>query len=79
MRSATQPDAFLALSTPASRDAVKLETVRLLALSLLNTTEKPHHDDGPVRVRGEIFVTLPGGVVPQVLADAIAFAFRAGP
>ena len=79
MRSATQPNAFLAPPAPASRAAVKLETVRRLALSLPDTTKEPHRDHGPFRVRREIFVTLPGGVVPQVLADAIAFAFRASP
>jgi len=38
---------------------VKIAAVRRFALSLPETTEKPHFDYSSFRVRGKIFVTVP--------------------
>ena len=38
---------------------MKLETVRVAAMALPETTEEPHHHFGSFRVRGKIFVTIP--------------------
>ena len=43
---------------PKTQD-MKLDAVRKLALSLPDTTEKPHHEFGSFRVKGRIFVTVP--------------------
>jgi hypothetical protein len=38
---------------------VKLAAVRVLALSLPEVTEEPHHQFDSFRVRGKIFITVP--------------------
>ena len=38
---------------------MKLAAVRVLAFSLPEVTEEPHHQFGSFRVRGKIFITMP--------------------
>lgn len=40
---------------------MKIDSIRMYAMSLEAVTEEPHHDYSSFRVRGKIFVTIPPG------------------
>lgn len=49
---------------------MKLAPVRSFALSLPETSQRPHHEMSSFRVRGKIFVTVPpGGELLHVFVD----------
>ena len=58
---------------------VSAATVRLLALSLPQTAEAPHHDMTSFRVAGKIFATMPpeGGRVHVFVGDDEVSAYTA--